>query len=224
MFTKISVLVPTRGRVDRLRTMITSFDITTGGRPTTELVFRVDDDDIATRDFLLAWGGHRVIVGPRLNGYRSMPTFFNELALAASGDMLMCGNDDMVFQTLNWPEKILALANKFPDGVFDIGVSTLNASHYPFSIVSRKMVDAMGFLWDPRIFWGDIFLRDVAEWFGRAMMTDGVQIDHDWAGHNPDATFVQADKDIVRRTPDYWAGVHAPAVVEAAARVKEMIA
>jgi len=222
-FTKVSVLVPTRGRVGRLRTMIASFDETTGNGPDAELVFRVDDDDHATRDFLLAWGGHRIVVGPRLDGYRSMPDFFNELALAADGDVLMCGNDDMIFRTKGWPALLLRAANRHPDGLFDLGVSTLNDSHFPFSVVSRRAVERMGFLWDPRIFWGDIFLRDVMAWFGRAIHVPDVEIDHDWAGNDPDQTFVESDKNIVQRNPTYWASVHAPAVEEAAAKLKELI-
>lgn len=225
MFEKISVLVPTRGRVERLRAMIASFDRTTGNLPNAELVFRCDDDDPATIEFLRAWGGHQIVVGPRLAGYDSMPAYFNELAEAATGDVLMCGNDDMVFKTEGWPARLLFHASsRYPDGLFNLGVVTLNAEHFPFSTVSRKMVDAMGFLWDPRIFWGDIFLRDVAGLHGRAALVDDVEIEHAWAGYTPDDTFAQADKDIVRRNPTYWTSVHMPAVADAVVKVKELLA
>lgn len=221
MYEKISVLVPTRGRVERLRRMIESFDQTTQGC-NAELIFRVDDDDSATRDFLR--GSRHYINGPRLGGYDSMPTFFNELAQAALGDVLMCGNDDMIFKTPGWPTLILEQANRFLDGLFNIGVSTHNEDHFPFSVVSRKVVDKLGFIWDPSIFWGDIYLRDVMSWYGRAVHLPTVEIVHDWAGFKPDATFDEADKDIVRRRPGYWAEVHAPAVAAAAAKLKEMYA
>lgn len=220
MFTKVSVLVPTRQRIDRLRTMIASFDVTTGNGPEAELVFRVDSDDHATRDFLLAWGGHQVVVGPRLQGYSSMAAFFNELYASCSGDVLMVGNDDMVFRTPGWPAAILAAANLYPDGLFDLGVSTYNEDHWPFACTSRTAADRLGFFWDPRIYWGDIYLRDVMGSMGRAVRVPEVTIDHDWAGHAPDSVFSEANQnDIYRRDPTYWNGTHATAVAEAVAKL-----
>lgn len=219
-FEKVSVLVPTRGRVARLRTMIASFDQTTGNDPDAELVFRIDDDDLEVLDFLRAWGGHTVVVGPRMRGYGSMPDFFNELVGFATGSVLICGNDDMVFKTSGWPALILAKANEFPNGLFDIGVRTHNEEHFPFSITSKIVAEHLGFLWDPRIFWGDIFLRDVMSAFGRAVMLSEVEIEHDWAGFHPDKTFIESDKGI---PADYWNVTHPTAVTEAVNKLKASI-
>ena len=217
MFEGVSVLVPTRGRLERLQTLLSSFEETTDGRA--ELVFRVDEDDRDTLDFLTEFR-YRLVVGPRLAGYRSLPEFFNEMAKVAQGDVLMCGNDDMVFRTHGWPSLILEEASKYPDGMFDIGVSTLNEDHYPWCIVSRKVVDTLGFLWDPRIFWGDIYLRDVMSALGRTVKLPSVEIEHDWAGHAPDLVFFESDKSI---SADYWSTVHATAVREAVARLQLVI-
>jgi hypothetical protein len=151
-----------------------------------------------------------------------MPTFFNELAKAATGDVLLCGNDDMLFRTPGWPGQLLEAANAYPDGLFDLGVTTHNESHYPFSIVSRAATERLGFLWDPRIFWGDIFLRDVMRAFGRAVMVPSVRIDHDWVGFRPDQVFVESDKDILGKDPTYWSGTHATAVADAIATLTPM--
>ena len=218
MFTKVSVLIPTRQRPERLDSLLTSF----AHEKDAELVFRVDDDDSASQDRLR---GYRVVVGPRHGGYASMPLFFNELYGASTGDVLMCGNDDMVFQTPGWPEAVLETANQFPDGLFDIGVMTLNETHYPFSIVSRKAADRMGFLWDPRIFWGDIFLRDVMAAFGRCVMLSAVQVDHDWAGNRPDGVFLETRESKGRCEGDssYWSGVHLRAVNEAIDKLRGLL-
>lgn len=224
-FTKISVLVPTRHRVDRLRTLLASYDATTADDGhCSELVFRVDEDDLASQDFLVHHCDHRIVVGPRHRGYDSMPVFYNEMADQASGDVFMCGNDDMVFKTGNWASSILEAARLYPDGLFDFGVSTHNETHYPFSIVSRKAVQCLGFLWDPRIFWGDIYLRDVMAYFGRTIMLSAVEIEHDWAGHRPDQVFRESDKDIVRRNPTYWSVTHRKAVDDAVSKLKEIAA
>lgn len=221
MYKKISVLVPTRKRVERLKTLLASYDETYDAA-LSEMVFRVDDDDDETQEFL-AWHDHRRVVGPRMSGYASLPEFFNELLRYADGDVLMCGNDDMVFKTRGWAASILAAANRYPDGLFNFGVATHNEGHYPFSIVSRRAAEQMGFLWDPRIFWGDIFLRDVMQSFGRCEMLHDVQIDHDWAGHAPDATFVDGNMErFLPRGDSYWSNVHSRAVDEAVEKLRPL--
>ena len=221
MFTKISVLIPTRRRVERLKALLASFEATTDSDEDVELVFRVDSDDRETLGFLFEQE-HHVVIGPRHEGYRSMPVFFNEMAAAAAGDVLMCGNDDMLFKTPYWPSMVLNEANKYPDGIFDLGVMTMNETHYPFSIVSRKAVEALGFIWDPRIFWGDIFLRDVMAWYGRCVMLPDVQVEHDWAGNRPDQVFqeTRASKSTIEGSEAYWTAVHWPAVREAVKKLE----
>lgn len=227
MFTSIAVLIPTRKRVHRLQTMLASFLEATVDLNVVELVFKVDDDDVETQAYLL---GHpeasrwKVVVGPRLQGYSSMPAFFNVMAQETCASVLMCGNDDMVFRTRGWAELILAKANEFPDGLFDIGISTYNEDHWPFAIVSRRVVEHLGFMWDPKIYWGDIYLRDIMGAFGRAVKLPTVQIDHDWAGHNPDSVFVEADQpSIFSRDPQYWAKTHADAVTEAVTKLQPLV-
>lgn len=213
MFTKVSVLVPTRQRPRHLWTLLESFARTTDGAA--ELVFRVDEDDTETRRLL---ADQQVVVGSRLDGYRSMPAFFNDLLAASSGDVLMLGNDDMVFQTAGWPSIVLAAANRYPDGLFDLGVSTHNADHYPFSIVSRAMTRRLGFLWDPRVFWGDVFLRDVMEAFDRCVMLPNIAVAHEWAGDEA------SQNEIYQRDPTYWTGTHARAVADAVAALRGVAA
>lgn len=224
MLTKISVLIPTRHRVNRLRIVLDSYAATTEGGLTAELVFRVDDDDRETQDFLLQHSGLHVVIGPRYQGYGSMARFFNELYLESHGDVLMCGNDDMIFRTPHWATEILQAANAYPDGVFDLGVATFNESHYPFSIVSRRVANHLGFLWDPRIFWGDVYLRDVMNAFGRCIMLPHVRVDHDWMGFHPDPLFIESDKDVLRQNPTYWETTHKSAVDDAVSQLHNLIA
>jgi hypothetical protein len=220
MYAMVSVLVPTRQRLARLRVLLDSF-YETSDLTHAEIVFRVDYDDQATIDFLLS-ESQRILIGPRLRGYDSMPVFFNELAKSAIGDVLLCGNDDMVFRTTGWPRLILNAAKSYTDGLFDLGVSTHNETHYPFSIVSKAVVECLGYLWDPTIFWGDIFLRDVMARFNRCVMVPYVRIDHVWAGFDPDPVFLEGTRNPERRNPRYWDEVHAPAVERAVAKLQAL--
>lgn len=222
---KISVLIPTRQRLDRLRVMLESYVRTTGSAIDSELIFRVDEDDLPTQELLHGLlHGRNLVIGPRHNGYESMPLYFNEMLGISTGDVLMCGNDDMVFKTPYWASRILDVANQYPDGLFDFGVKTYNEDHYPFSIISKRVTERLGFIWDPRIFWGDIFLRDVMGAFERCIKLPSVEIDHDWVGHAPDQIFIEANQqDIFRRDPTYWVGTHAQAVNEAVTKLKELV-
>ncbi len=193
-FKKVSVLVPTRGRVERIHTLLESYERTWTGRA--ELVFRVDDDDPETQSLLMRHNLYRrwrMICGSRFEGYKSTPQFFNEAYEASTGDVLMAGNDDMVFKTPGWDALILEAANQYPDGLFDFGVSTHNEGNFPFATVSKWACDTVGFFFDPRLFWGDLFWRDVMMYFGRAIPLPYVQIDHDWAGFKPDGVFLAGE-------------------------------
>lgn len=130
----------------------------------------------------------------------------------------MCGNDDMVFRTDMWAPLLLGVANQYPDGVFDLGVQTHNETHFPFGVVSKKVVDTLGFLFDPRIFWGDIYLRDVMGVFGRSVMVPQVKIDHDWVGNAPDSTFIEGES--ARRAN--WMQQHGAAVDDAVEKLKKI--
>ncbi len=216
-YSRVSVLVPTRTRLDRLQRLLTTFNDTTTG--CSELAFRVDDDDPVTAMALhhTPWPTY---IGEREEGYKSMPTFLNDAAKVSTGDVFMVGNDDMAFISKGWDAAILEEANKYPDGLFDIGVNTHNAEHYPFSIISRDVYRRLGHIYDPRIFWGDIYLRDIMAHFGRTVMLSPVRIDHEWAGFNPDPLFneAQAMKTSTYCTPEYWAH-HREVVNEAIAKL-----
>jgi hypothetical protein len=227
-FTKVSVLVPTRRRIGYLRKLLTSFAATVADAEQAELVFRCDSDDPESIE-CLRQTPHRFLVGPRREGYKSLPGFFNEMAAIAVGDVLMCCNDDVEFRTPGWPQLLLDEANRYPDGVFNIGVNVgLNDDKFPFSVVSRRMVEAMGCLNDPRLLFSDIFLLDVAKAFGRAVRVNTVTVFHDWAGHGSDDTRREANrhefdvvfKDTHGNWTDEYAARHRDVVAEAVKNVR----
>ena len=194
MFSKISVLVPTRKRLHYLARMLESFDATVTDSTAAEIVFRCDSDDVETIECLRRRPS-KLIIAPRHEGYKSLPGFFNDMAAVATGDLLMCCNDDVVFQTPGWPGLLLTEARKYPDGIFNFGVNVgLNDDFFPFSIVSRQMVRTLGFINDERLLFSDVFLLDVAKHFNRAIRVKSVTIFHDWAGHGADETRRDANR------------------------------
>jgi hypothetical protein len=193
-YRKVSVLIPTRKRPTYLKSMLDSYHASITDPAMSEFVFRCDNDDIESVRQLAGFDWP-IIVGPRRQGYKSLPSFYNEMVRLATGDLLICGNDDMLFETKDWPRLIIQEANKYPDGIFNIGVSTgLNDEKFPFSIVSRQFVDKLGKINDERLLFSDIFLLDVAKHFHRAVVLRSVTFRHDWAGHGADQTRLEANK------------------------------
>ena len=194
MYSKVSVLVPTRKRLHYLTRMLESYDATVTDPASAEIVFRCDSDDPDSIE-CLRQRASKLIIAPRRDGYKSLPAFFNDMAALATGDLLMCCNDDVVFQTPGWPRLLLDEARKYPDGIFNFGVNVgLNDDFFPFSIVSRQLVQTLGFINDERLLFSDLFLLDVAKHFDRAIRVKTVTIVHDWAGHGADETRRDANR------------------------------
>src|SRR6187431_3326419 len=115
-FSRISVLLPTRKRLKQLDRVLKSLYSLCANREQVEVIFRVDHDDAESQQYLTK-KGETYITGPRLQGYASLPHFMNQCAGIATGDVLLMCNDDCVFTTRDWDDKVLDCANRFPDGL-----------------------------------------------------------------------------------------------------------
>jgi len=212
----ISVIAPVRARTQMLATMLASLEQT--AEQQVEVVLRCDYDDDEMIAYLRRRGWHQPMVfGPRLNGYASVPRFINEAARLATGDLILVVNDDAVFETPGWDVMLEQEAAKFRDGVFLFGVRTLNEGNFPFTCVSRKFVDALGFVVDERLIYTDVWARDVLQRFDRVKMVE-VSIKHDWQGMSPDQTAAQK----LTITPEY-AALYAKCVEEGQDRVRDFL-
>jgi hypothetical protein len=212
MFTKVSVLVATRGRIKQLRTLIDSYAVTVTNLRSAELVFRVDSDDHLSQA-LLQDGPWRVLVGPQMDGCGSVPQFFDDMRAAADGDVLMCGTDQMVFRTPAWPELVLAETNKYPDGMFHIRIGTLDDSIFPFGIVSRQAVQTVGRLQDPRLHRADTYWLDVMAAFGRDLVLPSVRVEQ-WTGWTPRRILTNARQGDAHKWDDGYRALHRKVVAE----------
>lgn len=106
-----SVLIPTRGRIQRLNAAIESI-VTKTPVEHYEILLRFDDDpqEWDSKKHLKAWPNTFSIHGPRLQGYDSLHDFYTELANLAKGDWLLLFNDDAVLaESGYWTEQLAAL-------------------------------------------------------------------------------------------------------------------
>jgi len=182
----ISVLVPTRRRTGLLETMLCSLMATVSDQAAVDIVIRIDDDDHESATYLgVAPFPCQMLVGPHYNGYPTLAKFINECADRAKADLLIVVNDDVTFETKGWDTKLVAMAAKYPDGIFDFGVDTvLNNANYVFPCQSRRQVETLGCFFDDRLIYPDIWLRDVLKPFGRAIRVPEVVIRHNWQGQS----------------------------------------
>lgn len=91
-----SVLIPSRGRPDRLRRTLQSIRDTSSATDV-EILVRLDDDDrpsLDSVDQLIREHRALVLVGSRRRGYDSLGEFYGELAQVARGEWIWIMNDD----------------------------------------------------------------------------------------------------------------------------------
>ena len=73
----VSVLLPTRGRTESVKSSIQSLLETAIEPENIEILFRLDDDDDTDPEELQSLHTHvKIITGPRLNGYQSLDIFY----------------------------------------------------------------------------------------------------------------------------------------------------
>lgn len=104
---RVSVLLPSRGRPEKLRDALRSIYDTAKEPERVEAIVRTDSDDLSTlHEFANLSSLATFIIGPRELGYRSMDRFWNELAGAAQGRWLFFFNDDAIVTTDDWDAEL----------------------------------------------------------------------------------------------------------------------
>jgi len=190
-YRRVSLLVATRLWPEGLQKLLDSYYATTSGEDDSEIVYRVDYDDPESIR-LLSGRGWPGVVGPRGTG---LSRRYNEMARLATGDILVCCNDHTIIETPGWPQLVIEAANRYPDGIFNIGISTeLAEEAWAFPCVSRKLVQQLGFITDECLAYPDIFLLDIAKHFGRSIKLSTVSFRYDCTNLDHDSAPVDSQR------------------------------
>jgi glycosyltransferase involved in cell wall biosynthesis len=112
--TRISLLLPTRGRPHLIRRLFDSLATSTDSLNDLEVVLYLDDDDETSHDINDDRFGVVKIIGPRA----SMGTYNTACLDRASGDIIMLMNDDVIVRTAAWDRTVVELARTVSDGIF----------------------------------------------------------------------------------------------------------
>lgn len=138
-----SLIVPTRGRPEGLRSLLDSLRATAANPESIELIAVVDEDDTQSRDFQYSALAFRPVVVPpglsmgelNLAGYRT-----------ALGRYLMLLNDDVVARTAGWDTILKSVLEHYRDGIVLAHVNDLLFSQKlcTFPLLTRDFCDLSG--------------------------------------------------------------------------------
>ncbi|SHF85900.1 aspartyl/asparaginyl beta-hydroxylase domain-containing protein [Streptoalloteichus hindustanus] len=188
----LSLLCPTRGRVDNVRDFLTSVCRTTAAPGRIEALFYVDSDDPDLPAYRELFRRSRWLFGDigrcalHVGDPVGVPAAWNQLAEAATGDLLMMANDDQLYVDYGWDaaldSRVAELTRLHPDGVLCL---YFDAGQYPeggcdFPILSRAWYETVGYF-TPTIFqqWEvERWLFDIADRLGRLHPVPGVLVEH----------------------------------------------
>jgi len=185
---KISLLVPSRERLNLKLTLLSSIITTVSDINNVELLFGVDEDD-PTRDIaykIAAAMPFVKIVDIKNDGkFIGINRIWNLLVPHACGDILGYIGDDMIFKTPNWDTEIASeLTDKLPadqiklvhcyDGYRTKDEICVNA------FVHKKYVDVIGYLCREEflINWSDQWLYQTFKAFNRVTYRPDIHIHH----------------------------------------------
>jgi len=103
----ISILLPTRKRVDLLQKTLTSiFSLANPEVNNFEVIVKVDLDDFETLDYIKTWDPQienlHFLISSRKKGYLSLIDFYEDMIDLAKGKYIQAFNDDAIILTPNW--------------------------------------------------------------------------------------------------------------------------
>jgi hypothetical protein len=178
---KISLLLPSRGRIEKLRLLLKNLESQTCDLNKLEIILLLDDDDVESH----AVGHDQLNIKKIIQARSSMGQYNTNCFEASSGDIIILINDDMLIQTQGWDEKIREFDAKFSDKVYLAYPNDLFKGKCTFPILSRKTCELLkypfpiqykGAFIDTHLF--DIFERLRKKGFNRTIFLEDVVFEH----------------------------------------------
>jgi len=139
----ISILLPTRNRVSKVLRLLDSISHTTSVRNAVEVIIYADDDDGPSREISFDEIPIKRISAAR---NRAMGAIYTDCFHASTGRYLMLMNDDVVFRTRGWDERVRQAMAEFNDDMaFVYGNDLDQGGSVPsFPVFPRKVIEVMG--------------------------------------------------------------------------------
>ncbi len=182
----ISLLCPTRGRPDNMGRLVKSALETASDKEKFQVVFYIDEDDIASQDALRAMQGYygfRVcgIVGKRI----LLSEMWNVCYQFALGPIYMHAGDDLNFLTQGWDFKVREAFSQYPDRIVLVfgndgnGTRGANPDFPTHSFLHKNWIDTVGYFCPNKFSsdYNDVWLDFLATYINRKHKID-ILTDH----------------------------------------------
>lgn len=181
----ISILTPTRNRPNNCDRFIKSLYETTQYTGTLELLFYVDSDDPAKdiyKEIEERWQNNFWRVEFVIGEPMSVSKSWNIIAEKSLGDIMIMGNDDLVYKTVRWDSKLMArlleLDNPYYLSWFNDGIN--GNRHCAFPVITREWYETLGYF-SPGIFnfgYNDTWVYDIAKRVGKLNYMNEILVEH----------------------------------------------
>ena len=187
-----SILTPTRNRPEKCERFIQSIKRTTREHGRVELLFYIDNDDpsmgkyrkieeVYTTNFLRI----KMLEGPA----KSVSKSWNDIASISNGDYLIMGNDDLVYATDSWDNKLESHLSQLDDPYYMCWVNdNINGNkHCAFPIISREWYETVDYF-APGVFhfgYNDTWVFDIAKRISRHKYFSDILVEHRHFSHHP---------------------------------------
>ena len=181
----ISILTPTRNRPNNCDRFIKSLYETTQYTGTLELLFYVDSDDPAKdiyKEIEERWQNNFWRVEFVIGKPMSVSKSWNIIAEKSLGDIMIMGNDDLVYKTVRWDSKLMArlleLDNPYYLSWFNDGIN--GNRHCAFPVITREWYETLGYF-SPGIFnfgYNDTWVYDIAKRVGKLNYMNEILVEH----------------------------------------------
>lgn len=173
----ISILCPTRNRLDAMRRLVQSARETAANPTEIEFIFYVDDDDEASATLADELGA-TTVRGPRI----VLSEMWNRCWDEAKYDVAMHCGDDIIFRSRDWDLHVLYAFERYPDkivlvhgrdGYQDAALATHGFLH-------RNWVNTLGYFVPPHFSsdYNDLWNTEIADAIGRRVYLPEVYTEH----------------------------------------------
>ncbi len=188
---RISLLLPTRGRPQLVERFLQSVIAQSAHPELIEVILCVDDDDSASHSIRSSQVALKTVIVPR----QTMGAYNAACLENATGDITIAVNDDIIIRTRGWDEKVRALDERYPDGIYLGYPNDLFKGEKvcTFPILSRKTCEILAEPY-PGIYKGafidlhlmDIFRRLERRGYPRMAYAEDIVFEHVHYRTNPD--------------------------------------
>lgn len=191
---KISLLCPSRERLNKFITFTSSVFATVNNINNVEIILGVDDDDPKIDSYKRIAGNldfvTLIVFKSKLFKEEGLSGLWNKMAAECTGNIIAMVGDDMIFRTNDWDKKIIETFKEQRDNIYLVhcndgmrGPGNKYATVEPLAVnsfIHRDYVDAVGRYVqteEPNIF-QDTYLDTLFRTLGRKIYYHDIMIKH----------------------------------------------